>query len=171
MLVVGHSKESQVGDRNLVTHAAFDPFYTRPVGLDYLAAAALQAEAFLRRFGLDECDLASLVEKQRAKAARNPLIDQSVANEWPPAGGSPMLADPLRAASVYPPSDGAVAMILASEERAQQLTDKPVWISGLGSCVDSFFLGDRDLSESMSLQSGRRTGLSHGGHRRASVGL
>jgi len=152
VLVVGHSKESQVGDRNLVTHAAFDPFYTRPVGLDYLAAAALQAEAFLRRFGLDECDLATLVEKQRAKAARNPLFDQSVAIDWPHAVGSPMLADPLRAAFVYPTSDGAVAMILASEERARQLTDKPVWISGLGSCVDSFFLGDRDLSESMSLR-------------------
>jgi len=45
ILLAGHCKESQAASRNQVTHLAFDPFYTRPVGLDYLAAAALQAQA------------------------------------------------------------------------------------------------------------------------------
>jgi acetyl-CoA C-acetyltransferase len=152
VLVVGHSKESQVGDRNLITHAAFDPFYTRPVGLDYLSAAALQAQAFLRRFEITDADLAELVAQQRGKAARNPLANETTPITPQEAAASPMLADPIRSAYVYPPSDGAVAMILATEERARQLTDKPVWITGLGSCVDTFFLGDRDLSESLSLR-------------------
>jgi len=152
VLVVGHSKESQIGDRNLVTHAAFDPFYTRPVGLDYLTAAALQAEAFMRRFAITDADLAALVSQQRAKAGRNPLANETTPITAAQAAASPMLADPIRAAYVYPSSDGAVALILANEERARQLTDKPVWITGLGSCIDSFFLGDRDLSESMSLR-------------------
>ena len=152
VLVAGHSKESQVGDRNLITHAAFDPFYTRPVGLDYLAAAALQADAFLRRFGITDADLARLVCQQRAKAARNPLANERTPLSPADVAASPMLADPLREAYVYPPSDGAVAMILASEDRARHLTDKPVWITGLGSSIDSFFLGDRDLSESASLR-------------------
>jgi len=152
VLVVGHSKESQVGDRNLITHAAFDPFYTRPVGLDYLSAAALQAQAFMRRFEITDADLAELVAQQRGKAARNPLANETTLITRKQASASPMLADPIRSAYVYPPSDGAVAMILATEERARQLTDKPVWITGLGSCIDSFFLGDRELSESMSLR-------------------
>jgi len=152
VLVVGHSKESQVGDRNLITHAAFDPFYTRPVGLDYLAAAALQADAFLRRFGITDEELARLVCQQRAKAARNPLANERTPLSPADVAASPMFADPLREAYVYPPSDGAVAMILASEDRARHLTDKPVWITGLGSSIDSFFLGDRDLSESASLR-------------------
>ena len=152
VLVVGHSKESQVGDRNLITHAAFDPFYTRPVGLDYLSAAALQAQAFMRRFEITDADLAELVSRQREKAAHNPLANETSPLTPAEAAASPMLADPLRAAYVYPPSDGAVAIILATEERARKLTDKPVWITGLGSCIDSFFLGDRDLSESMSLR-------------------
>jgi acetyl-CoA acetyltransferase len=29
-------------------------------------------------------------------------------------------------------SDGAAAMILASEEKARQITDKPIWVSGIG---------------------------------------
>lgn len=151
-LVVGHSKESQVGDRNLITHAAFDPFYTRPVGLDYLSAAALQAQAFMRRFDITNAELAELVSQQRTKAALNPLANETTPITAAQAGTSPMLADPIRDAFVYPPSDGAVAMILASEKRARQLNYEPVWITGLGSCIDSFFLGDRDLSESVSLQ-------------------
>lgn len=156
VLVVGHSKESQVGDRNLITHAAFDPFFTRPVGLDYLAAAALQAQAFMRRFNITDAELATLVSGQRAKAARNPLANETSPLTASQAAASPMLADPIRAAYVYPPSDGAVALVLASEDRAVQLTDTPVWITGLGSCIDSFFLGDRDLSESMSLRRAAR---------------
>src|SRR3984957_10201679 len=104
-LIVGHSKESQVGDRNLITHAAFDPFYTRPVGLDYLAAAALQAEAFLRRFGITDEDLARLVSQQRGKAARNPLANETTPITPAEAAASPLVADPLRTAYVYPASD------------------------------------------------------------------
>lgn len=114
-------------------------------------AAALQAQAFLHRFGITDADLAALVSRQRAKAARNPLANATEPLSVIEALASPLLADPLRAAYIYPPSDGAVAMILATEERARQLTDKPIWITGLGSCIDSFF-GDRDLSESMSLR-------------------
>ncbi|MNV72203.1 acetyl-CoA acetyltransferase [compost metagenome] len=39
-------------------------------------------------------------------------------------------------------------MLLANEQRARQLTDKPVWIKGLANCCDGYFLGDRDLAES-----------------------
>ena len=114
MLVVGHSKESQVGDRNLITHAAFDPFYTRPVGLDYLSAAALQAQAFMRRHDVTDAELAELVSQQR-ESRRNPLANETTPITPAEALASPMLADPIRAAYVYPPSDGAVALILATE--------------------------------------------------------
>ena len=36
-------------------------------------------------------------------------------------------------------------MLLASEEKALKLTDKPVWFKGYSSSIDRFFLGDRDL--------------------------
>ena len=39
-----------------------------------------------------------------------------------------MLADPIREAYVYPPSDGAVALILATEERARP--NSPIGRSG-----------------------------------------
>ena len=38
-----------------------------------------------------------------------------------------------------------MAMLLASEKKAKELTDKPVWLKGFGSSIDSYNLGDRDL--------------------------
>jgi len=58
VLVLGHSKESQGLSRNMVTHLAFDPFYTRPVGLDFTAAAGLQARAYGKLSGISEEELA-----------------------------------------------------------------------------------------------------------------
>jgi acetyl-CoA C-acetyltransferase len=65
---------------------------------------------------------------------------------------SPMLADPIRELHAYPVSDGAVGMILASEETAKKICKNPVWITGVGNCMDSFFLGDRDLTSNFALK-------------------
>lgn len=41
-------------------------------------------------------------------------------------------------------------MLLASEKKAKELTDKPVWIMGMGRSTDNYYLGDRDLTTSIS---------------------
>ncbi len=152
VLLVGHCKESQGASRNMVTHLAFDPFYTRPVGLDYLCAAALQAQAYMARAGVTDTQLADLVVRARRCAARNPVAQETRPVTREEVLASPMVSDPVREAFMYPVSDGAIAMIVASEERAREITDKPVWITGLGNCYDSFFLGERDLAGNFALE-------------------
>jgi len=152
VLVVGHCKESQGESRNQVTHLAFDPFYTRPVGLDFLAAAALQAQAYMARSGLTAAQAAEIVVRARAAGARNPHTPEITAVTEDEVLASPLVADPLRQLHLSPVSDGAVGLILASEERARSLTDTPVWIAGVGNCMDTFFLGDRDLAGTFALQ-------------------
>ena len=151
VLVLGHAKESQGESRNQVTHLSFDPFYTRPVGLDYLNAAAMQARAYAAKAGLREDQLARVVARAAELATKNPLCPENVAVTMDEVMNSPMLADPIRKLHAYPVSDGAVGMILASEERARELTKTPVWIAGVGNCIDSFFLGDRDLTSNFAL--------------------
>jgi acetyl-CoA C-acetyltransferase len=46
-----------------------------------------------------------------------------------------------------PTSDGACAMILATEKKAKKLCSKPVWIRGVSNCYETHYLGDRDLAE------------------------
>ena len=152
VLLAGHCKESQSASRNQVTHLAFDPFITRPVGLDYLAASALQAQAYMAHTGISEEQLAEVVVRSRYWAAKNPVAQEQAPLTREQVLASPMVADPIRELFMYPVSDGAVALVLASEERARQITDKPVWITGLGNCYDGFYLGERDLTRSGALE-------------------
>uniref|UniRef100_A0A7C4VRY3 Thiolase family protein n=1 Tax=Desulfatirhabdium butyrativorans TaxID=340467 RepID=A0A7C4VRY3_9BACT len=152
VLVLGHCKESQGQSRNMVTHMAFDPFYTRPVGLDFQAAAGLQAQAYLQKSGIREDQLARIVVRARNNAKRFPLpleIDPVDPSE---VQNSPMLADPIRSLHAYPVTDGAIGMIVAAEEQARAICPNPVWITGVGNCMDSFFLGDRDITSNFALK-------------------
>jgi len=151
VLVAGHSKESQCVSRNMITHLAFDPFFTRPVGLDYLSAAALQAQAYMAKSGVTEEQLADVVVHSRQWAARNKFAQEQAPLTREAVLDSTLLADPIRALFTYPVSDGSVSLILASEERASEITDKPVWITGLGNCYDTFYLGERDLAGTYAL--------------------
>ena len=51
-----------------------------------------------------------------------------------------MISSPLRLFMCSPITDGAAAVILASEERARTITDKPVFIRGTGQALDGFQL-------------------------------
>ncbi len=152
ILVVGHCKESQSQSRNMVTHLAFDPFYTRPVGLDFCAAAGLQAQTYMDKSGITDDQLAKVVVRAREKATKNSLTQDIPQVSEADVLSSDMLADPIRELHAYPVTDGAVGMILAAEELANDLTDTPVWITGVGNCMDSFFLGDRDLVSNFALK-------------------
>jgi acetyl-CoA C-acetyltransferase len=63
-----------------------------------------------------------------------------------------MLADPLRELHYYPVTDWAVAMLLCCEERAKEFTNRPVWITGFANCMDTYFLGDKDLTSNFALK-------------------
>ncbi len=151
-MVVAHCKESQSEDRNMCTNLAFDPFYCRPVGLDYLNLAAMQARAYMDVSGITDKHLAKVVELSRKNAAENPLAIAREPVSAEEVMKSPMICDPIRDLHVYPVSDGAIAMLIANEDRCREFTDKPVWITGFGNCMDSYFPGDRNLASNFSLK-------------------
>jgi acetyl-CoA C-acetyltransferase len=64
--------------------------------------------------------------------------------------------DPLTQLQVAPQSDGIVAVLMAAEDRARKLTDRPVWLKGYGSALDQFHLGDRDLLKGPLSEAARR---------------
>lgn len=151
-LVVAHSKESQAISRNLITNAAFDPIYQRPLGIDYLQSCALQARTYMNANKVSRETLAKVVVKSRQNASRNPFAQEKKKVTCEQVLKSPMVADPLSKLDIYPVSDGAAAMILATESKAKLITDKPVWILGGGCCYDNFYLGDRNLAKSEALK-------------------
>jgi len=53
------------------------------------------------------------------------------------------IAEPLKLLDCSPITDGAAAVILASEKVARKFTDTPVWIIGSGQASDTLALHDR----------------------------
>lgn len=150
-LLLAHTKMSQT-NRNIVNNDAFDPIYTRMLGFDYTSAAALQARRFIHKYGITPAQTARVVVKNLKNALSNPLAHNKGDYAVDDVLASPIVADPLRAMDIAPDTDGAVAMIIASEKKALEITDSPVWVRGMGTCYDAHYLGDRDLSECMALE-------------------
>jgi len=152
ILYMGHCKESQPESRNMCTNLAYDPFFCRPLGLDFLNVNALQARAYMAASGVTEAHLARVVARARAHAARNPFARENPRVTEEEVAASPLLADPLRELHVYPVTDWAFGMLLCCQERAHEFTDNPVWITGFGNSMDRYFVGDLDLTANLALK-------------------
>jgi len=152
ILVLGHCKESQSESRQMCTNLAFDPFYCRPLGLDYLNSSALQARAYMQKSGVTEEQLAKVVVRSRENGAKNRFARDNDALTEKDVMASKMVSDPVRELHQYPVTDWSVGMLLCCGERAHEFTDKPVWLTGFGSTMDSYFLGDRDLASNFALK-------------------
>ena len=150
-LLLAHTKMSQT-NRNIVNNTAFDPIYTRILGFDFTSAAALQARRYMSVYGISEEQVARVVQKNLGNARLNPFMHNGKEMSLDEILNAPMIADPIRSVDIAPDTDGAVAIIMASEERAKQITDHPAWILGIGSCYDAHYLGDRDLADCMALE-------------------
>jgi acetyl-CoA C-acetyltransferase len=140
-----------MGDTYGISNWVFDPIFQQPLGLDYLSAAALQANHYMKRFGITQEDCARVVVKNLKDAQNNPHAQVAKETTTDEVMHSPMWAYPIKEMDAAPVSDGACAIVLASQKKAKTLSKKPVWILGAGCCVEAHYLGDRDLSEGEAL--------------------
>jgi acetyl-CoA C-acetyltransferase len=144
-------KETEVKNPSVIDNFAFDVPFQQLLGLDFTQAAALQAMSYMNTYGVKESEIAEVVVKARREAKDNPLVSSGGDVTVNEVLAAEMLSHPITSMERKPYCDGAVALILAGEERAKQLTAKPVWVTGFGSCVDYHNLGDRDLAVSRAL--------------------
>jgi acetyl-CoA C-acetyltransferase len=150
-LVVAHCKGSE-SVSSLITNGMFDPIYQRALGLDAVTSSALQARAYMAKYGISEEQCARVSVKNHGNAKNNPYAQLPMDISVKDVLASRKLADPIKLLDASPISDGAAAVILAGEKRAKRIAQNPVWIRGIGHCADAYFLGDRDLAECTSLE-------------------
>lgn len=149
-LVLAHAKMSE-GSPNVISNAMFDPIYQKATGVDETTAAAMAMRRYLHLSGATEEHCAQAAAKSLTDARKNPLVFRGKKTSTEEVMNSPLLASPIRELMAMIPADGACALVLAHEEVAKRYTDKPVWITGAGSAIDSYYLGDRDLGRCESL--------------------
>jgi acetyl-CoA C-acetyltransferase len=143
--VLGICKGSENPENDQITHFYTDPFYQRQIGLNETFAAALQMRAYMEKCNITEEQCARVVVKNLGNALRNPNAHVKKKLDLEDVMNSKKIMDPLKEMECAPKSEGIVALLLASEEKAKKLTNKPVWFKGFGSSMDTFYLGDRDL--------------------------
>jgi acetyl-CoA C-acetyltransferase len=125
----------------------FDNIIERPLGPNLLWIFALEMNRYMNAYGIDKRDIATVAVKNKRNAADHPsallgqadiTVDDVLASET--------LAWPVQRLDVSPISDGAAAIVMASEDAARKLTDKPVWVQGVGWNLDTTYWTNRDLA-------------------------
>ncbi len=153
-LVVGYGMGGSEFPGPMIFNHMLDPIYERQLGLlNEMSAAALQASAYMAKYGLSEMQLSKIAAKNLKNASNNPYAVRKLPQvSVEDVMSSRLLYSPLRELHMYPPTDGACVLMLASEQKARQLTEKPVWILGVGTCQETYYIGERDLTTSVSLR-------------------
>jgi acetyl-CoA C-acetyltransferase len=123
----------------------FDHTLERPLGVTLLWIFALEMRRYMHVYGIKEEEIALVAVKNKLNALDHPCAQLGARITVDDVMRSEKLVWPVKRYDVSPPSDGAVAMVLASEEVARRYTDEPVWIDGVGWNVDTQYWTDRDL--------------------------
>jgi acetyl-CoA C-acetyltransferase len=142
VMVLGVEKLNQpTGDEAILNMGTgVDREWEAAFGLTAPPCFALAAQRHMAEYGTTEEQLALVGVKNHTHAAKNPNAHFGKGVTLDQVLCSRMISTPLRLFMCSPITDGAAAVILASEDRARELTDRPVWIRGTGQALDGFQL-------------------------------
>jgi len=123
----------------------WDPILDRPLKPNLVWIFAMEMNRYMTVHGIKKEDIARVAVKNKRNALDHPCAQLAADLTIEDVLNSEVLAWPVQRLDISPPSDGASAMILASEEVAKKLTDDLVYLDGAGWCIDSTMWTDRDL--------------------------
>ena len=117
--VVTGSGRSSTGDPALIYPMEMDPYYLAPLGVDPVTFAALQARAVIAAGIADERSMAEVALRSRRSAIGNEFAQVQGDGDIDTLLAEDYVREPLRRHDLPPITDGAVAVVLATAERAQ----------------------------------------------------
>jgi acetyl-CoA C-acetyltransferase len=125
---------------------ASDAVFEQPAGLTFPGVFALIARAHMARYGTTEEQMAHVAVKNHRHGTLNPKAQFRKEITLEQVLSSAKVADPLKLYDCCPFSDGAAAVVIASEAAARR-TRRPVWVLASAQAGDAMCLHDkRDLS-------------------------
>ena len=144
ILAVGSEKEHE-GDSQATMMTIPEPFFS-VFGGGAPAAFSSQSREWMGHFNISE-------DKAREAAAiisvdchdgglKNPHAHIKMKVTVEDVMKSRIVTYPVRLLDVCPQSDGACAVIFASEEKAKKICKKPAWVKGVGFRGEEYFIGD-----------------------------
>ncbi|MFB6305117.1 MAG: beta-ketoacyl synthase N-terminal-like domain-containing protein [Haloferacaceae archaeon] len=118
--------------------------WERLSGTTFAGVYAQMASAYMDEYGATVDDLSRVAVKNHANGARNPKAQLGFECSLEDATAATEVAAPLTLYHCCPTSDGASAVLVASEEAARDLSDRPVRVAGSGAASGRVGLFQRD---------------------------
>jgi acetyl-CoA C-acetyltransferase len=101
--------------------------------------------SYMRRSGAPDDTGIRVALKDRQNALKNPYAHLKIPDvTFEQIAGSPMLWDPIRYLETCPSSDGACAMVMASESAAGRAPRKPAWVHATAMRTEPTMFAGRD---------------------------
>jgi len=129
---------------------AGDTRWEYPFGVSFPGFYALFATRHMHEYGTTKEQLAMVGVKNHHYGALNPVAHLQKEVSLEEAVNAVLIAWPLGLYDCSLISDGSAAAILMSEEKANEYTDTPVWITGIGSGSDTMLVAERPSLTSLS---------------------
>lgn len=143
VMTAGADKVGECGDSQTVLNKIWDPTYERSLPLGTITMLAMSAIRYAEKYGLTQEDMARVVVKNRLHASLNPNAHLRKTTTVEEVMASRMISWPVKLMDCCPQSSGGGAMILASEKYIKDRKLDAVWITGVGHCSESYYIGDR----------------------------
>ena len=123
----------------------FDHTTEQPLMPTLLWIFAIEMNRFMNAHGYTKEDIAHVAVKNKKNALDHPAAQLGAEITVQDVLDSEIMAWPVNRYDVSPTSDGAVALVLAAEPVARRVSEKPVWIDGVGWTLDTAYWTTRDL--------------------------
>jgi acetyl-CoA C-acetyltransferase len=156
--IVGFQKMSEISSSESQERMGrgADIQWESPFGTMMPAYYAMYAQAHMAKYGTTLEDLAKI----RVKAATYGQINEKAVYRKPvtmemftdpESNISSIIAKPLRMGDCCANADGSSCIIVAKEEKAKSMCEKPVWILGIGAAAEAVNMAGRDMLTGLSV--------------------
>jgi len=118
--------------------------WERMAGTTFSGVYAQIASAHMAEYGTTSEQMSKVAVKNHANGAKNPHAHLRSECTLEEAEGAPTVASPLNLYHCCPMSDGAAAVLVASEDVVDEYTDDPIRVAGVGAASERVGLFERD---------------------------
>jgi acetyl-CoA C-acetyltransferase len=113
----------------------FDPVVAKQISINSLPLFSGDALLCMKKYKFDEYHMARIAVKNHLNALNNPYAHLHIKCSIEEELKAKYLAYPLRLLDMCPSSEGACAIVLATEEKAKKIASRPAWVNGFSSAA------------------------------------
>jgi acetyl-CoA C-acetyltransferase len=146
VLVYGSNSLMATVNAQQILNSASPPMIEKDSGLGAIHLAAYYLNVYMNEYGVTSEQIAAVSAKSHKHAVNNPYAHRRKGFTVEEILASPVVIAPVHLHEICPVSSGACCLIIASEERAKELSDTPVWFKAMRTTTSSFTTAYTDFN-------------------------